>query len=118
MISDMFAFGFGALGLVLGLLGLAGGWKTFEKAGKPGLLVLIPILNLLNLIDIAGKPLWWALLLLIPGVNVIVTILVMIEVAKRFDRGALFGLGLFFLGPICWFLLGFGSSTYRPALRA
>lgn len=113
MISSMFKLGFGVVGLIVGLLGLAGGWKTFEKAGKPGLLVLIPILNLLNLIDMAGKPLWWALLLLIPGVNLIVTAIVMIEVAKRFGRGTLFGLGLMLLGPLCWFILGFGGAQYR-----
>ncbi len=113
MIGDLFKFGFGATGLVIGILGAIGLYKTFVKADRAGILAFIPILNLLNLIEMAGRPLWWALLLLIPGVNVVVTLIVLIGVAKRFGKGTLFGIGLLLLAPLCWFILGFGSSEYR-----
>ncbi len=38
---------------------LAGMWKVFEKAGKPGWAAIIPIYNLIVLLDIVGKPIWW-----------------------------------------------------------
>ncbi|RKX41803.1 MAG: signal peptidase I, partial [Verrucomicrobia bacterium] len=40
------------------------------------------------MIDIAGKPLWWIILLFIPFVNIVVSILIMIGMAKNFGRGA------------------------------
>jgi hypothetical protein len=46
-------------------------------------------------------------------VNLIVYILVFIALAERFNKGALFGLGLFFLGFIFFPILAFGSSTYE-----
>jgi hypothetical protein len=118
MISDLFKFGLGGVGLLLGILGAIGLYKTFTKAEKPGIVAFIPILNLMNMIHIAGKPMWWIFLFLIPGVNAVIMVLVLIGIAKRFDKGWLFGLGLFALAPIFWMILGFGDATYhRPALR-
>jgi hypothetical protein len=57
---------------------------------------------------------WWILLFLIPGVNVVVGALVTIGVAQRFGKGWLFGLGLVLLAPICWGILGFGDARYQP----
>ncbi len=113
MISDLFKFGFGALGLTLGLLGVIGLYKSFKKAGKPGILAFVPIVNLLNLIHMGGRPLWWIVLLLVPVVNVVVMGLVLIGVAQRFGKSALFGLGLLFFAPIGWLILGFGDAAYR-----
>ena len=53
----------------------------------------------------------------IPIVNVIVPILVSLDVAKKFGKGAGFGLGLAFLSFIFVPILGFGSARYEgPAL--
>lgn len=101
--------------LALVVFVIAGMWKTFEKAGKPGWASIIPIYNVIVLIEIAGKPIWWVLLFFIPLVNMIVAILVCIEVAKNFGQGAGFGIGLAFLGVIFFPILGFGSATYRGA---
>jgi hypothetical protein len=91
----------------------AGFWKTFEKAGKPGWGAIIPIYNIILLLEIAGKPIWWIILLFIPLVNLIVGILVSIEVAKKFGKGTGFGLGLAFLGMIFYPILGFGDAQYE-----
>lgn len=98
--------------LVLAVVALAALWRIFTKAGKPGWACIIPIYNVIVLLDIAGKPWWWILLLLIPFVNFIVIIVVYIDLAKNFGQGTLFGLGLVFLSPIFMLLLAFGDAQY------
>jgi hypothetical protein len=44
--------------LVAGLITVIGVWKTFSKAGRPGWAAIIPIYNVITMLDIAGKP-WW-----------------------------------------------------------
>lgn len=100
--------------LAVTILVIAGFWKTFAKAGKPGWGAIIPIYNVILLLDIAGRPIWWIILLLIPLVNIVVGIIVSIDVAKNFGKGVGFGLGLVFLGFIFYPILGFGSAQYRP----
>jgi hypothetical protein len=101
--------------LILLVVSLAGLWKTFEKAGKPGWAAIVPIYNSIVLLEIAGKPIWWILLFFIPCVNIVVFILVTIDVAKNFGQGAGFGIGLFFLPFVFYPMLGFGSAQYRGA---
>lgn len=102
------------ISLALTILIIAGIWKTFVKAGKPGWACIIPIYNVVVILEIAGKPIWWILLLLIPLVNLIVAIVVSIDVAKNFGKGTAFGLGLAFLGFIFYPILGFGDAKYAP----
>ena len=42
----------------------------------------VPILNILLMLNIAQKPLWWILLVLIPFVNIVITILVWMAIAE------------------------------------
>src|SRR5260370_18218503 len=83
--------------LAIMILVIAGVWKTFVKAGQPGWGAIIPIYNAYLLCKIAGRPGWWVLLFFIPLVNVIIAIIVSIDIAKNFGKGAGFGLGLPFL---------------------
>ena len=99
--------------LALIIFVIAGLWKVFTKAGQPGWAAIIPIYNLFIMLKIAGRPAWWLLLFLIPLVNIVIAILVAIDVAKAFGKGAGFGLGLVFLGFIFYPILGFGSATYK-----
>ncbi|HZO13892.1 MAG TPA: DUF5684 domain-containing protein [Polyangiaceae bacterium] len=117
MIGFLFKLTFGLIGLIVGLAGLIGGWKTFKKADRPGLFFIIPILNVITMVQIAGKPLWWLILLLIPGVNLIVMLLVFMALARSFGRGALFGFGLLLVAPLFWFLLGFSDVRYLGPAR-
>lgn len=87
-------------------------WKIYVKAGEHGWAWLIPIYNLIVLLRIADKPLWWILLLLIPFVNFVVGILVFISFAQRFGKSALFGIGLIFLPYIFYPILAFGSAEF------
>ena len=101
--------------LTIAIILIASLWKLFIKAGQPGWASLIPIYNTIVLLQIADKPIWWIILLLIPVVNIVVSILVMIAVAEKFGQGAGFGLGLAFLPCIFFPILGFGSATYCGA---
>lgn len=105
------------MGLVVALIVfvvvLAGMWKVFAKAGQPGWAVLIPIYNVIVLLQIAGRPLWWFVLMIIPIVSIIVAFVVAIDVARKFGKGTGFGIGLALLGPIFYPILGFGDATYN-----
>jgi hypothetical protein len=105
---------FSVVMLAVSVLIVAGVWKVFVKAGEPGWAVLVPIYNMVVLLKIAGKPLWWLVLLQIPVVNFIALILVGIGIAQNFGKGTGFGVGLGLLGPIFFPLLGFGDAVYRP----
>lgn len=96
--------------LIVFIIGL---WKVFEKAGQPGWAVLIPIYNAYVLLKIAGRPGWWLLLLLIPLVNIVISFVVAIDIAKAFGQSTVFGvILLFLLGGIGYLILGFGNYRY------
>ena len=99
--------------ILFAVLMVAAMWKVFTKAGKPGWAALIPIYNLVVLLQIAGKPVWWIILFFIPIVNLVILILIGIDVAKAFGKGTGFGLGLALLGFIFYPILGFSDATYR-----
>ncbi len=99
--------------LVIAVVVIAAQWKVFTKAGKPGWAAIIPIYNIIVLLDIVQKPWWWIFLFIIPFVNFVVLILIMLELAKAFGKGTGFALGLIFLSPIFMLILGFGDAQYQ-----
>ncbi len=104
--------------LAIIVLEIAALWKVFVKAGKPGWAVIIPVYNLIVLLEIVGKPLWWIILFIIPFVNYIFLIWTINLVSKSFGKDVGFTLGLIFLAPIFWPILGFGSAEYKgPAAK-
>lgn len=92
---------------------IASFWKVFTKAGQPGWASIIPIYNLIVMLQIVGRPWWWILLLLIPIVSLVIAIIISIDMAKSFGKGTGFGIGLALLGFIFYPILGFGSATYQ-----
>jgi hypothetical protein len=93
----------------------AGFWKVFEKAGEPGWAGIIPLYNLYVLVRISGNAWWWFILFFIPVINLLATVKISIDVAGKFNRGVLFGLGLTFISFIFYPLLGFGNYEYQDA---
>ena len=87
-------------------------WTIFQKAGRPGWAAIVPFYNAYIMLKIVGRPGWWLLLYLIPLVNIVVHLLVSLELARSFEKGTGFGLGLFFLPIIFLPILGFGSARY------
>jgi hypothetical protein len=105
--------------LVIIVVVLAGWWKVFVKAGQPGWAAIVPIYNIVVLLKIVGRPVWWLVLLLIPLVNLVIFILVSIDMAKSFGKGPGFGIGLWLLSFIFYPILGFGDARYvGPAAGA
>jgi hypothetical protein len=99
--------------LAIFVLIIAGMWKVFTKAGQPGWAAIVPIYNIIVLLQIAGKPVWWILLFLIPVVNLVVAILIGIAIAKNFGKSDAFGVGLGLLGFVFYPILGFGDAQYQ-----
>lgn len=87
-------------------------WKIFTKAGQPGWASIIPIYNIIVLLEIVGKPWWYLLLMLIPIVNIVILIMVMIALAKVFGKDGGFAVGLILLSIIFMAILAFGDAKY------
>jgi len=111
--------GGGAIGMVVILIYLAvivlmiaSMWRLFTKAGKPGWAAIVPIYNIVVLLEIIGKPLWWIVMFLIPCVSLVFAVMMTIEVAKCFGKDVGFGIGLLLLAPIFYPILAFGDSQY------
>jgi hypothetical protein len=98
--------------IIVAVVQLVAMWRVFAKAGKPGWAVLIPIYDIIVLFEIVGRPAWWILLMLIPGVNIVIMIMVINDLSKSFGHGVGFTLGLIFLNIIFWWILAFGPSQY------
>jgi hypothetical protein len=87
-------------------------WKIFEKAGKPGWAAIVPIYNIIILLEIVGKPTWWIILILIPIVNLIVLILIWHQLSLSFGKDGLYTVGLILLGIVFFPMLAFGEAKY------
>lgn len=101
--------------LIIIVLMIASMWKVYEKAGKPGWAAIVPIYNIIVLLEIVKKPTWWVLLFFIPLVNLVIAIIVYIELAKAFGKDTGFAIGLLLLGFIFFPILGFGDAKYQDA---
>lgn len=115
--SGLAAMGTGILVLYFGILILiiASMWKIFTKAGKPGWAAIIPIYNLIVLLEIVNKPVWWIILLLIPFVNFIILIILVHRLSLSFGQGVGMTLVLIILPFVGYPMLGFGSAKYVGA---
>lgn len=107
------------IGLLMSLLiGISvllatGAWYMFEKAGKPGWAILVPIYNLIVMCEIAKKPTWWVALFLIPIANIIFLIMMLNGISKAFGKTEGFTVGLVFLRQIFFAILGYGPAQYQ-----
>ncbi len=100
-------------GVILIVL-IVANWKLFAKAGQPGWASIIPIYNLVVLLQIVGRPTWWiAAILFCPPVGLVFSVIMMVDLAKSFGKGGGFAAGLILLGFIFFPILAFGSSQYQ-----
>lgn len=98
--------------LALIVLLIVSQWKIYSKANKPGWACLIPIYNIIVLLEIVGKPLWWLFLFLIPIVNIVFVIWMTNLLSKSFGKSEGFTIGLIFLPFIFIPILGLGDAKY------
>ena len=108
--------------LILGAIYVIANWKIFEKAGQPGWAAIIPIYNIIVMLDVQGRPKWWIIWYLIPFVNyvsgVVMFIIQCLDYAKRFGKDGGFVAGLILLNPIFLLILAFGSAQYQGVSAA
>ncbi len=93
---------FGVVQMIIGLvIYIYVSYSVMKIASKlnvnNGWWAFIPILNIVLLIRMAEKPLWWILLFLIPLVNVVIAVLLWMKVAER--RGKASWLGILIIIP-------------------
>ncbi|HBH11734.1 MAG: hypothetical protein XD81_1795, partial [Bacteroidetes bacterium 38_7] len=84
----------------------------FQKAGKSGWASIIPIYNILILLQIVGKPWWWLLLLLIPVVDIVILIIIYHQLSQTFEKTAGFTVSLVLLPIIFFPILAFSDAKY------
>ena len=128
MDQSMLIFAVPILWLVLSIIG---SWLLFRKAGRPGILSLIPGVNLIVEYSICWSWIFGLIFfLLIGGANyftgaeqtmpagiagIVTVILHWIEsqkLARSFGKGFLYGLFLFFFDRFARVILGLGGARY------
>jgi uncharacterized membrane protein YhaH (DUF805 family) len=111
--SSMFSGVFVLIWLALVVFSIVATWKLYTKAGKPGWASIVPFYNIYVLLQIAGRPGWWLLLFLVPFVNIVISLLLALDLAKAFGKSSTFGVvGLFLFGVIGYAILAFGDAKY------
>lgn len=99
------------ISLLIGVFGIICLWKIFTKAGKPGWAAIVPIYNIIVLLEITDMPMWYIALMFIPIANIVALFLIYIELAHRFLKSTAFGVGLVLLSPIFMALLAFDKNA-------
>lgn len=92
---------------------IASMWKIFEKAGEEGWKSIIPIYNLIILLKIIGKPVWWIVLFIIPVANIVFLIWTYNMLSKSFGKDEGYTVGLILLGIVFFPMLAFGDAVYQ-----
>jgi hypothetical protein len=92
-------------------------WRVLEKADLPGWGMFIPFYNLYLFFKMAGKSGWSMFIMLIPVVNFFFLLHTKVEIAKKFGKPGIFGLGMMFMPFLFYPILGFGDAAYRHESR-
>ena len=87
-------------------------WQIFSKAGRPGWAALIPFYNIYVYVKVCGKSGFWFFLVFVPTINGIFLVILALALARKFEKNALFALGVVFLWPIFLPILAFDKSEY------
>ena len=101
------------LWIVMTVVLIVANWKIFTKAGKPGWAILIPIYNIIVMMQIIKKPLWWVIMLFIPLVNVVFCILIAYNMVLKFGQPGWHVVLALFIGIIYYPYLAFSKAEYQ-----
>lgn len=96
---------------VIGLITLISQWIIYKKAGKGGWECIIPIYNIVVLLQIVNLPMWYLFLFLIPIANIYAMFKIYIELAHKFGKSTGFGVATVFFGFVCFPILAFGKNN-------
>ena len=103
------------------LLRIIAFWKIFLKCGEKGWKAIIPIYNLIIFYKISGLSPWFILIFLIYPISFNVAFIVQFlfstylytMLARKFDKGVGFTIGLILLPSIFLLIHAFGKSKYE-----
>ena len=98
--------------LALSVLLIVAMWRIFQKAGKPGWASIVPFYNIYIMYEITWGNGWRFLMLLIPFYNIYFAIKMMVDLAKAFNQGVGFAIGLLLLPFVFNLILAFGGAQY------
>ena len=98
--------------LIISILMIAGEWKAFKKASRPGWAAIVPIYNIVVMLEIAELPLWYLILYFVPFANIYAEIMTYIKFAEKYGESTGFAIGMFFFPFIFFPILGFGNYPY------
>ena len=100
--------------LIVGVLTIVALWVLFEKAGKEGWKSIIPIYNAWVEFDIVYGAGWKMFLLLVPILNIALSIMFRYRLAKVYGRSTAFAICNIFFSPITDLIMAFdGKSNYE-----
>jgi hypothetical protein len=103
--------------MVLGVFFLVCMWKIFVKAGKPGWAAIVPIYNVIVMLEIIGRPTWWIVLMFVPLAQLYVAIMVALDLAKVFGKSSGFGVANIFFPYVTYPMLAFGKAVYTAPTK-
>ena len=86
-------------------------WKIFTKAGKPGWAAIVPIYNIIVLLEVVELPMWYIALFFIPFANIYAIFKIYIELAHKFGKSTGFGVAMVFFSVICLPILAFSKNA-------
>ena len=90
--------------------------RIFKKAGVAGWKAWVPIYNTWTTLELGGQQGWWALVMLVPVVNIVASVflyIAMYEIGRKFGKDGYFVLWAIFL-PVVWYVwLAFDQSTWN-----
>lgn len=110
----LFGAGMVVCTIIIYILLIIANWQIFKKAGVKFSLLksIIPIVNTFVLFRITwGRGIIF-LTLLIPVLNIVISVITYHKLSKAFGHSILFTLGLIFLCPIFTLILGFEKNEY------
>lgn len=86
--------------------------KVFKKANRSGIAAIIPIYNILIMLEIVNMPSWYIILFFVPVVNFILPLVLFYKIAKSFRKTNTFAL-LTMLFPFLFIpIIAFSDSEY------
>jgi hypothetical protein len=102
----------GLLTVALSVALLAALWRIVAKAGRPGWISLIPLYNLVVLLQIIGRPWWYLVFLCFPPAAAVLAVVLLFGVTRSFGKGWPFAIGMVFLPFVFIPILAFGGAGY------
>lgn len=104
--------------LIIGLIQIIAMWVLFEKAGRPGWAAIVPFYSMWVLAEVGDKSGWTGLAMCFCGaipvvgnmLQLILWVTISLGVARTFDRGVGFGIGLSVVPFVFYPILAFSRD--------